>query len=596
MFAGLDMEDESGSESEDEQEEEVTTESNQDSEKAAASAAAIAAETIYGGIDPDDLEITIETLRAVAADITLFRSKPFKGLREAIGPLARELVGSGGGGGGGGKGGGRGGGNRRGEKSTRLEGLSPEERMKQMDRDALNHRVLRAERLERLEQMSRQEAADDGERLRLQLSGGALIDPNAALNADQGASLVPFSIPDGPACASVNEGAEPPKLDPSVPSRLNFAKSCYICKRPYRDLHAFYAALCPECAELNWRKRGETCNLYGRVALCTGARVKIGLRIGLKLLRCGCTLIATTRFPTDAVRRYMAEPDSHTWAHRLHIIGCDLRDLKGLEALCDALQRMASRLDIIVNNACQTVRRPPQYYLPLLEAEKKVAPAEEARLRQWTAAHSSINRARQLLHQTSPAAAEAEVADMSSAEADVKMTHHRGAVSAPPSHRSLVTPLPDAPSAEAEGGIVPGMTLSVGGAGVDSALLSQLAVVPGDETRDDAAFPKGRTDGNSDLGQQLDLRQSNSWMLKLEDVSTPEMAEVLAINALAPAVINGRLRKLMEASGVPDEGGAEGTAEGGAEGGGEGTNPPKPADHSLKFIVNVSAMEGRFYK
>ena len=110
--------------------------------------------------------------------------------------------------------------------------------------------------------------------------------------------------------------------------------------------------------------------------------------------------------------------------------------------------------------------------------------------------------------------------------------------------------------------------------GSASALMSQLAVVPGDDVPDAAAFPSGRRDANTDLGQQLDLRARNSWMLKLEDVSTPEMAEVLAINALAPAIINGRLRAFMEASPpLGDDGGA-----------------------ALKFIVNVSAMEGRFYR
>ena len=65
-----------------------------------------AGSAVLGGIDPEDLEITIETLRAVAADLTLFRSRPFKELREALGPLATELIGKGGGGGSGGGGGG----------------------------------------------------------------------------------------------------------------------------------------------------------------------------------------------------------------------------------------------------------------------------------------------------------------------------------------------------------------------------------------------------------------------------------------------------------------------------------------------------------
>ena len=117
-------------------------------------------------------------------------------------------------------------------------------------------------------------------------------------------------------------------------------------------------------------------DLTGKVALVTGGRVKIGFRIVLKLLRCGCEVIASTRFPVAAVRRFQAEEDHLTWQHRLHVVGADLRDLKGLEALCDALPKLVRRLDIIINNACQTVRRPPQYYLPLLQAEASIQPEE----------------------------------------------------------------------------------------------------------------------------------------------------------------------------------------------------------------------------
>lgn len=303
-----------------------------DADLASAAAAPPLGASMLGGIDPDDLAITIETLEAISKDMTLFRSRPLKGLREAIGPLAKALTGDGSGAGGG----------RRQRHGSRLGGLDPKERLKQMDRDALNHRVLRAERLARLEELQERREGDDEDAVtagRLLMGGD---DPNASLNAAQGASLVPFqagkivagAIPDGPALASATRdgsGVETAALEAAGPARLHLARSCYICKRPYRDLHAFYAQLCTPCAELNWRKRSETCNLFGRVALVTGGRVKIGFRIVLKLLRCGCEVIASTRFPVDAVRRFAAEEDHESWQHRLHVIGADLRDLKGLE-------------------------------------------------------------------------------------------------------------------------------------------------------------------------------------------------------------------------------------------------------------------------
>eukprot|EP00965_Chrysotila_dentata_P260358 6213876-Pleurochrysis_carterae.AAC.3 len=69
------------------------------------------------------------------------------------------------------------------------------------------------------------------------------------------------------------------------------------------------------------------------------------------------------------------------------------------------------------------------------------------------------------------------------------------------------------------------------------------------------------------------------------------MAEVLAVNALAPAIINGRLRAMMEASKAPS---ASAPADFPPESPWAEALPP--TSHDLKFIVNVSAMEGRFYK
>ena len=134
----------------------------------------------------------------------------------------------------------------------------------------------------------------------------------------------------------------------------------------------FYAQLCPGCAALNYRMRHATADLSGRVALLTGARVKIGLQIGLKLLRAGATLVATSRFPADMARRYAEEPDFPEWRHRLQLHAADLRDVHALERFCDFLLATLPRLDIIINNACQTVRRPASYYAHLLPGEAEM--------------------------------------------------------------------------------------------------------------------------------------------------------------------------------------------------------------------------------
>ncbi|KAH8067322.1 short chain dehydrogenase [Aureococcus anophagefferens] len=90
----------------------------------------------------------------------------------------------------------------------------------------------------------------------------------------------------------------------AAPAELHGAISCYTCKAPFTTLHAFYANLCPACAALNWGKRDERCDLAGRGALVTGARVKIGFRVALKLLRCGARVVATTRYPADCASRF----------------------------------------------------------------------------------------------------------------------------------------------------------------------------------------------------------------------------------------------------------------------------------------------------
>lgn len=147
------------------------------------------------------------------------------------------------------------------------------------------------------------------------------------------------------------------------------SRACYSCKNRYHVVDAFYHQLCPPCAALNRSKRDARTDLTGRRALLTGGRAKIGMYIALRLLRDGAHTTITTRFPNDAVRRFTAMPDSADWLHRLRVVGIDLRDPAQVIGLADTVAAEGP-LDILVNNAAQTVRRPPGSYAALVEAEQ----------------------------------------------------------------------------------------------------------------------------------------------------------------------------------------------------------------------------------
>jgi NAD(P)-dependent dehydrogenase (short-subunit alcohol dehydrogenase family) len=155
---------------------------------------------------------------------------------------------------------------------------------------------------------------------------------------------------------------------------LQRARACYVCKRRYREVDAFYHQLCPPCAALNHERRDARTDLSGRRALLTGGRAKIGMYIALRLLRDGAHTTITTRFPNDAARRFASMPDSGDWLHRLRVVGIDLRDPAQVVALADSVAA-AGPLDILINNAAQTVRRSPQAYAHLAAAEAVALPA-----------------------------------------------------------------------------------------------------------------------------------------------------------------------------------------------------------------------------
>ncbi len=165
----------------------------------------------------------------------------------------------------------------------------------------------------------------------------------------------------------------PPRsiMPPEPIGELKRPRDCYVCKKTFSQVHFFYDSMCPPCAALNYEKRFQTASLEGRVAIITGARLKIGYQCALLMLRAGARVIVTTRFPHDAAMRFAREADFPVWGPHLQVYGLDLRYSPSVEAFTQLMERTLDRLDILINNAAQTVRRPPGFYAHMTELEAK---------------------------------------------------------------------------------------------------------------------------------------------------------------------------------------------------------------------------------
>lgn len=302
--------------------------------------------------------------------------------------------------------------------------------------------------------------------------------------------------------------------------KLNSPRNCYVCKKEYTDLHYFYDTMCGECGDFNYGKRFQTASLENRVALITGARVKIGFQAALMMLRAGAEVIVTTRFPKDAAIRYAREKDFSKWGHRLQIFGLDLRHTPSVEIFATHIENNYERLDILINNAAQTVRRPPGFYAHLMENENLSPGSYSQEVRSLLTMHESCKE---------------ELFNLcripESAESALPVAWH---------------------------GQGPGVGLRA------SAQLSQIPYSYDNCLDVEKAFPKGELD--ADL-QQKDNRKTNSWRLKMGEIQTPELLEVQLVNMIAPFVLCNRLVSLMK---------RDYTGE--------------------KHIVNVTAMEGKFFR
>ena len=297
-------------------------------------------------------------------------------------------------------------------------------------------------------------------------------------------------------------------------------RNCYVCKDVFTKLHYFYDTMCASCGDFNYAKRYQTANLTNQVALVTGSRLKIGYHITLMMLKAGATVIATTRFPVDSALRYSKEEDFDDWGHRLKIYGLDLRHIPSVELFCNYIELQYDRLDILINNAAQTVRRPSGFYQHLL-------PIEETDISELPLKAQSV------------------------------LSSHSACLLELKNHSTGITDQNKNMPLSWHGKQV-GIGLS------HSARLSQIAYTSDHALASNEVFPIGKMD--ADL-QQVDLRKTNSWRLKLGEIHTSEMLEVQLVNAVAPFVLCNRLVHIM-----------------------------KKENTGMKHIINVSAMEGKFHK
>jgi NAD(P)-dependent dehydrogenase (short-subunit alcohol dehydrogenase family) len=281
---------------------------------------------------------------------------------------------------------------------------------------------------------------------------------------------------------------------------LSRPRYCYVCKGEYRRVHFFYDSMCLSCGDFNYQKRQQTASLAGRTAVITGARIKIGYQAALMLLRAGARVVATTRFPHDAALRYSREPDFSSWSGRLGIHGLDLRHCPSVDIFCRYLDSTLDRLDFLINNAAQTVRRPPAFYAHLLKGEAS-ADGLPPQARTLLSSHHALNAALATAVARDPKAERVDATGLA-------LWHAGG----------------------------PGVGLRA------SAQLSQIKYAYDEADLAADAFPAGHVD--ADL-QQIDLRAKNSWRLTLAEVPTAEMLELQLINSVAPFILCSKLKALM---------------------------------------------------
>lgn len=264
---------------------------------------------------------------------------------------------------------------------------------------------------------------------------------------------------------------------------IEIIQKCYICKKEYKELHHFYDQLCLNCSKFNYEKRKQKGDLKGKIALITGGRIKIGYEIVLILLRNGCQCIVTSRFPKDTAIRYSKEKDFEEFKDRLFIYGLDLKHLPSVSKFIEFLNDKYKTLDILINNAAQTIRRPTIFYQHLIKNEMKELKEFDKNIQM-------------IIQNDFQMKLETKLIEYNIDKIDTSISSH----------------------------------------------FSQIKILKEDFEYKEKEFPKDRYDTNH---QQIDLRKKNTWTYQLNDISLIELLECQTINSTSPFLLIQGLSPLM---------------------------------------------------
>ena len=290
-------------------------------------------------------------------------------------------------------------------------------------------------------------------------------------------------------------------------------KNCYICKEKFglNNIHSFYGNLCKKCGDYNYSFRTMKLDFTGRIAIVTGGRVKIGYYIATKLLSYGAKVLITSRFPKDTLFKYQNDPEYEKWKNNLIIYPIDFRIFESTIKFVQFIKDNFPHVDILINNAAQTIRRTASYYKYLLPIETKDLSKEDDKK---IIKNDFINLQKQL-----KAGESTQAPNPQSTKKEIQ--------------NSLIS-LMDNKSKEYQE-ILP---LSV--------IASQIRIM------EEKSQPHVTVMGGD--GQPYDFSKGkNSWNFEFDEIPFQEFTEVQIINTWTPYYLCVKLKPLMMQSPFPDK-------------------------------------------